>query len=116
MADATHNDIPPGPTAVVALGTVIRQVPGSRYAKRIRVTGSGSYPTGGYVITPAQCGFNEQIDYCDITNEHPGTTASYWLWNTVTQKLQLIVTATGNELGAAQNDGTAFADCTFSGY
>lgn len=113
---ATYNDIPEGPVAVVTVSTVARGVPGNRYTKRIRVTGDAAYPTGGYAVTPQQLGFPVQIDYCDIGNEVPGATASGWLWNTVTQKLQLIVGATGAELANGQNAALAFVDCTFTGH
>jgi hypothetical protein len=116
LANPVFNDIPAGPNAVVTSGTVQKNVPGNRYTKRQRMTGTGSYPTGGYAVTPAQLGFSEQIDYLDIVNELPGATASWWTWNTVTQKLQLIVVATGNELANAQNDGGATVDFIAYGF
>lgn len=113
----TYNDIPPGPAAVVALGTAQRRVPGDRYQKRVRVTGDAAYPTGGYAApTPQQLGFSVQIDGANIEQQHPGGTDSFWLFNTVTQKLQLIVSGTGNELGNGQDAHLAFCDVTFIGY
>lgn len=113
----TFNDVPPGPQAIVAIGTVPGLVPGSRRQRRVRVTGDAAYPTGGYAPPSlAQLGFAEQIDYCDLGNEHPGGTAGYWLWNTATGKLQIIVTATGVELGNGNDAHLAFVDCLFTGF
>jgi hypothetical protein len=113
----TYNDIPPGAVAVAPIGTVPKGVPGNRYTKSVRVTGDAAYPTGGYAPpTLNQLGFSDQIDSCLISNEHPGATASYWLWNTLTQKLQLIVTATGAELANGQDAHLAFCDCLFIGF
>lgn len=109
-------DILPGNGGATTQGTVPKQVPGARTTKRMRITGSGAYVTGGYALTPQNFGFGEQIDYLDIVNELPGATASYWYWNTATQKLQLIVTATGAELGNGQNDGAAAVDVIAYGY
>lgn len=113
----TFNDIPAGPVAIVAVGTVPKGVPGDRFNKRVRATGDAAYPTGGYPApTPAQLGFGVQIDYAAIANQHPGGTDSFWLWNTATQKLQLIVSATGVELANGQDAHLAFADVVFTGY
>jgi hypothetical protein len=112
----TVNDIPPGPLAVVAAGTITGKVPGDRKRKRIRITGDNSYPAGGYPVLPADAGFASQIDFLDIINENAGTVgADTWLWNTLTQKLQLIVLATGAEIAAATNCTTAFCDVAVEG-
>lgn len=115
---ATYNDIPAGPQAVVAVGSVVRGITaGGRYSKRIRLTGSGSYVTGGYALPALNLmGMSTQVDYVNVQNQNPGATDSYWLWNTVTQKAQLIVSSTGAELAAAQNDGAAFVDLDVIGF
>lgn len=106
---ATINDIPPGATAIVTNGTVVGKVPGDRRRKRIRVTADAAYPTGGYQLTTAMFGFSTQIDYVDIINGNgPGSVAEHeWFYNTVTQKLQIILNSTGAELG---NGATAALD------
>ena len=114
---ATLNDIPAGATAIVALGTVKKHVPGNQYEKWIRVTGDASYPTGGYPITAANCGFSIQINRVNIANYWPGavTAGNIPFWNTVTQKLMWIVAATGVELANASSITDAFVDLEISG-
>lgn len=117
---ATFNDIPPGATAVVATGTVVAKVPGDRRRKRFRVTGDASYPTGGYPVTPANCGFSTQIDYLDIVNDGAGPAGAVanasWFWNTVTQKLQIMVPSTGAEIANATDVHTMTCDCVAEGF
>lgn len=104
---ATINDIPKGALAVVANGTVPATVPGARERKRIRLTADNNYLTGGYQLTPAMFGFAFQIDYVDLVNDSQGATGAVanlsWFYNTLTQKMQLIVVSTGVELANAQS-------------
>jgi hypothetical protein len=117
---ATINDIPPGPNAVVANGSIVGKVPGDRRRKRIRLTGDANYLTGGYQLTPAMFGFSTQIDYVDISNDSqgpPGAVAGVsWFYNTVTQKMQLIVDATGAELGNGQTAALCSIDLVGEGF
>ena len=116
----TVNDIPPGPTAVVAAGTVVGPVPGNRRVKRIRVTGDASYPTGGYPLLPGDFGFGTQIDYVKIINDGqgaPGAPANMsWFYNTVTQKMQLMVPSTGAEVANTTDVHLATADLEGEGF
>jgi hypothetical protein len=115
---ATLKDIPAGATAVVALGTIPKGVPGSRYSKRVRLTGDTSYPTGGYAVTAANFGFAVQIDYLEIINQLMGATnAGYqWGYNTVTQKLQLFVQSSAAEVTAATDVHDYSCDVVATGY
>lgn len=114
---ATINDIPSGPTAVVASGTVQKHVPGNQYEKWVRVTGDSSYPTGGYALTASMFGFARQINRVAIANQWVGavTAGNYWFWNTVTQKLMLIVAATGVELANGSSVTDSFCDVIVAG-
>jgi hypothetical protein len=116
----TQNDIPPGPAAIVASGSIVGKVPGDRRRKRIRITADTNYLTGGYQLTPAMFGFSTQIDYVDISNDGcgaPGAVANLsWFYNTVTQKMQLIVVSTGAELGNGQTAAGCTADIVGEGF
>lgn len=114
---ATINDIPGGNAAVAAKGTLKKHVPGNQYEKWCRVTADVSYPTGGYALTPGTFGFAVQINRLFIANQWPGivTTGNIWFWNTVTQKLMLIVAATGVELANATDVHDAFCDVVAAG-
>lgn len=116
----TVNDIPPGATAIVANGTVVGKVPGDRRRKRIRITADTNYLTGGYQLTPAMFGFSTQIDYVDMSNDSggaPGAVAELgWFYNTVTQKMQLIVNSSGNELGNGQTAAGCSMDIVGEGF
>ncbi len=116
----TVNDIPPGAVAVVANGTVVGKVPGDRRRKRVRITADANYLTGGYQLTPAMFGFSTQIDYVDISNDSGGPSGAVgnlsWYYNTVTQKLQLIVVSTGVELANAQTAALCAIDVVGEGF
>lgn len=108
----TVNDIPSGPTAVVTVGTITKHVPGNQFEKWIRITGDASYPTGGYPLVPSDFGYGYKINRVAIINQWPGaaTTGNVWYYNTVTQKLMLIVAATGVELANTSDVHDAFCD------
>lgn len=114
---ATVNDIPGGATAVVTKGTVNKHVPGNQYEKWVRVTADALYPTGGYALTASMFGFSIQINRLAIVNQWVGavSTGNYWFWNTVTQKLMLIVAATGVELANATDAHDSFCDVIVAG-
>ena len=116
----TVNDIPPGPTAIVTNGTVVGKVPGDRRRKRIRITGDASYTSGGYQVTAAMFGFSTQIDYIDISNDGAGASGALgnasWFYNTVTQKMQIIVPSTGNEIGNGTDVHTMTCDIIGEGF
>jgi hypothetical protein len=109
-------DILPYTGGATTEGTVPKQVPGVRTTKRLRITGSGSYTTGGYALAASDFGFNVQIDYLDIVNENPGSTAAFWFWNYSTQKLQLVIVSSGSEFGNGSNDSSAICDVLAYGY
>lgn len=118
---ATYNDIPPGATAVTAISSTLGggSVPGNRRRKRVRVTADAAYVTGGYAPPSLnQLGFLVQIDYCDIVNQGPlnGQGNLAWVWNTATQKLQLMVVSTGAELANGNSAANNFCDCVFEGF
>jgi hypothetical protein len=116
----TVNDIPPGATAIVANGTVVGKVPGDRRRKRLRLTADANYLTGGYQLTAGMFGFSTQIDYVDITNDGAGPSGAVanlnWFYNTVTQKMMLIVVSTGVELANGQTAALCSVDIVGEGF
>lgn len=115
------NDIPPGPTAIVAAGTIVGNVPGNRRRKRIRVTGDAAYPTGGYPLLAADFGFSTQIDFVDIVNDGSGDPATApanmsWYYDTVTQSLELQVPSTGAEVANGTDVHLATTDVVGEGF
>lgn len=117
----TVNDIPRGPAAVVAKGTVPYAPPGNRYRKRIRITGDANYLTGGYPLVPADFGFGFQIDYVHIINDGDGDPLTApanlcWFYDTVNQKLKLQVVSTGAEFANGNDAHLCSADLEGEGY
>lgn len=114
----TVQDIAPG-GAAVAQGTIPQAVPGQFKVTRKVITGDAAYPAGGYPIVPADLGFAFQINYLKIINDGTGASGGpagvSWFWNRATQKLQLIVVATGVE-NAVANMALATCDIEAEGY
>jgi hypothetical protein len=117
----TVNDIPPGPTAIVAKGTIPGAVPGQFRVKRARITGDANYPTNGYPLLPSDFGFAVQINYVKIINDGSGDPATApqnlaWFYDTVAQALELQVVSTGAELANGQDAHLCTCDIEVEGY
>lgn len=56
--------------------------------KTVTLTLDASYPTGGYAVTPAQCGFVSAIDGMVFGATAGNTTGVVLGWNPTTQKIQ----------------------------
>src|SRR5436190_10135481 len=69
-----------------------------------------SYVTGGYALTPAMFGFDQQLDYVDIANTDPAGTRLY-AYDKANSKLK-VFTALGAEAANA-SDQSAFAAVPF---
>jgi hypothetical protein len=117
----TVNDIPHGPTAIVAKGTVPGEVPGQFRVKRCRITGDANYLTGGYPLVPADFGFAVQINYIEIMNDGDGDPLTApanlaWFYDTVNQKLKLQVVSTGAEFANGNDAHLCTVDIRAEGY
>lgn len=84
------------------------KVPADRKLSFANIAGDANYPAGGYPVAPGDLGFAESIDFLAIVNET--VSPNEWFWNRATQKLQLIVVATGVELAAASNASALSCD------
>lgn len=62
--------------------------PGGVRFKVVTLTLDGSYPTGGYPVTPAQVGFASSIDGMVLGGTANNTTGVVAAWNPTTQKVQ----------------------------
>lgn len=100
----TVQDIQPG-GATVAQGSVATKNPGDRKWKFATISGDAAYPAGGYPCVPGDFGFAFNIDQLIIINDGTGAPGGVgglsWFWNRATQKLMLLVVATGVENATA---------------
>lgn len=89
------------------------KVPGDRFESTADVTFDASYTTGGYALTAADMGFQNQIDLVKaVTNVGP--TGHTIVFNKATGKLMLF--SAGTEVTAATNVSTVIARVVATGY
>jgi len=75
---------------------------GSNRKSKLRLTGSGTYTTGGYALTAASFGLNK-LDWVDVCIVKPITGFAAADWSVSTSKI-LVYTSAGVEVANATAD------------